>query len=97
MLALAPKAVFGIVGVAPPNTPMPGDVNTAMTFGHTVKGIIEGDSNPDEFLPELIEHYRAGRLPFDRMIKTFPFRQINEAIAAQHRGECVKVVLTMNS
>jgi aryl-alcohol dehydrogenase len=97
MLSLAPKAVFGIVGVAPPNTPMPGDVNTAMTFGHTVKGIIEGDSNPDEFLPELIEHYRAGRLPFDRMIKTFPFSQINEAIAAQHRGDCVKVVLTMNS
>jgi Zn-dependent alcohol dehydrogenase len=31
------------------------------------------------------------------MIKTFPFRQINEAIAAQHRGDCVKVVLTMNS
>lgn len=97
MGALAPKAVFGIVGVAPPNTPLPGDVNTAMTFGHTVKGIIEGDSDPDEFLPELIEHFRKGRLPFDRMIKTYPFRQINEAIAAQHRGECVKVVLTMNN
>lgn len=95
MGALAPKAVFGIVGVAPPGTPMPGDVNTAMTFGHTIKGIIEGDSNPDEFLPELMAHYRKGELPFDRMIKTFPFAKINEAIEAQHKGECVKVVLTM--
>jgi len=96
MNALAPKAVFGIVGVAPPGTPLPGDVNTAMTFGHTVKGIIEGDSDPDVFLPELMEHFRRGALPFDKMIKTFPFSQINEAIAAQHRGECVKVVLLMD-
>jgi len=95
MKALAPKAVFGIVGITPPGTALPGDVNTAMTFGHTVKGIIEGDSDPDEFLPELMDHFSKGRLPFDRLIKTFPFAQINEAIAAQHRGDCVKVVLLM--
>lgn len=95
MGALAPKGTFGIVGVAPPGTPLPGDVNTAMTFGHTVKGIIEGDSDPDIFLPELMQHWREGRLPFDRMIKTFPFAQINEAIAAQHHGDCIKVVLVM--
>lgn len=95
MKALAPKGVFGIVGITPPGTPMPGDVNTVMTFGHTVKGIIEGDSDPDVFLPQLIEHHRKGELPFDRMIKTFPFAQINEAIEAQHRGDCVKVVLLM--
>lgn len=95
MGALAPKGVFGIVGISPPGTPLPGDVNTAMTFGHSVKGIIEGDSDPDVFLPELMDHFRAGRLPFDRMIRTFPFDQINEAIAAQHHGECIKVVLVM--
>ena len=96
MKALAPKGVFGIVGITPPGTPMPGDVNTAMTFGHTIKGIIEGDSDPDEFLPELMDHFAKGRLPFDRLIKTFPFAEINEAIAAQHRGDCVKVVLVMD-
>lgn len=95
MAALAPKGVFGIVGVAPPGTPMPGEINTAMTFGHTVKGIIEGDSEPDVFIPELMKLYLEGRLPFDRMITTFPFEQINEAIAAQHHGDCVKVVLLM--
>jgi aryl-alcohol dehydrogenase len=95
MGALAPKGVFGIVGISPPGTPLPGDVNTAMTYGHTVKGIIEGDSDPDVFLPELMAHWREGRLPFDRMIKTFPFAQINQAIAAQHHGDCIKVVLVM--
>ena len=95
MNALAPKGVFGIVGITAPDVSLPGFVNTAMTFGHTVKGIIEGDSDPDVFLPELMDHYRRGELPFDRLIKTYPFAQINEAIAAQHRGECVKIVLLM--
>lgn len=93
MQALGPKGVFGIVGIAPPGTPMPGDLMSAVTFGHTVKGIIEGDSDPDEFIPELIEHYRAGRLPFDRLIRTYSLADINKAIADQHHGDCVKVVL----
>jgi len=93
MTCLGPHAVFGIVGIAPPGTKMPGDLMTAMTFGHTVKGIIEGDSDPVVFIPEMIEHYRAGRLPFDKLIRTYPLSDINKAIADQHHGDCVKVVL----
>ena len=39
------------------------------------------------------EHHAAGRFPFDKLIRTFKLEQINEAIAAQARGECIKVVL----
>jgi aryl-alcohol dehydrogenase len=95
LASLAPKGVVGLVGIAAPATPLPGDINTVMTFGFTIKGIIEGDSEPATFLPELMALHRAGKLPFERMIKTFPFSQINEAIAAQHHGDCVKVVLLM--
>jgi aryl-alcohol dehydrogenase len=95
--SLAPKGVFGIVGVTAPGVAMPGEVNTVMTFGFTLKGIIEGDSDPETFLPELIDLHRRGELPFDRMITTFPFSQINEAIAAQHHGDCIKVVLLMDA
>lgn len=95
--SLAPKGVLGMVGVTAPGVAMPGDVNTVMTFGFTLKGIIEGDSDPETFLPELLELHAAGKLPFDRMITTFPFAQINEAIAAQHHGTCIKVVLLMDA
>ena len=93
--ALASKGVLGIVGVSAPGTPVPGEVNLLVTFGHTIKGIIEGDSDPDVFLPELMDHYRAGRLPVDRLVTTYPLAEINQAIAAQHRGECVKAVLVV--
>lgn len=93
MGCLAPKGTLGVVGIAPPGTPLPGDLMTAVTFGHTVKGIIEGDSDPDVFIPELMELHRQGKLPFDRLVKTYPLSEINHAIADQHAGKCVKVVL----
>jgi len=93
MACLGPKGVFGIVGIPPAGTPMPGDLGTVLTYGQTVRGIIEGDSDPDVFLPELMTHWREGRLPLERLIKTFPLAQINEAVVAQHHGDCVKVVL----
>ena len=79
-----------------PGTPLPGDLMNAVTFGHTVKGIIEGDSDPDDFIPELISLYNQGRLPVDRLVKTYPLEEINRAVADQHAGKCVKVVLTMD-
>ena len=95
MGALAPKGVLGIVGIPPPGTAMPGDLGAVLTFGQTVRGIIEGDSDPDVYIPQLVEHWRAGRLPLEKLVKTYPFDKINAAIAAQHHGDCVKVVLTL--
>ncbi|MBI1239002.1 MAG: alcohol dehydrogenase catalytic domain-containing protein [Alphaproteobacteria bacterium] len=96
MTCLAPHATFGIVGIAPPGTKFPGDLMTAMTFGHSIKGIIEGDSDPDVFIPQMMALYRKGQFPFDKLITTYPFTEINRAIAEQHAGQCVKVVLVMD-
>ena len=97
MAALGQKGVLGIVGLSPPGTPLPGDITTVMMKGQSIRGIIEGDSDPQYFIPQLIAHHRNGDLPFERMIRTFPFDQINQAVAAQARGECIKVVLLMNA
>lgn len=55
--------------------------------------VCEGDVDPDEFIPELIEHYRAGRLPLECLIRFFPFEQINEAVAEAEAGRAIKPVL----
>ena len=94
LAALGAHGAIGLVGV-PNQAEAAISVNIAalMTPGLRIIGIIEGDSDPQVFIPELIAHHAAGRFPFDRLIKTFPLDQINEAIAAQSRGECIKVVL----
>lgn len=94
LAALGSRGMLGLVGV-PPRADDALSINIAamITFGHRVIGIIEGDSDQQGFIPELLTLHRAGRFPFDRLITTFPLEAINDAIAAQHRGECVKAVL----
>ena len=93
---LANKGRLGLVGLPGAfDAALPVPVIQWITSGGTVRGIVEGDSDPDRFLPELIEHHRAGRLPFDRFVRTYPFEAINEAIADAHSGRAIKVVLTL--
>lgn len=93
---LARKGAFGFVGVPNArnvNMPLPGTLMDAMRRGLNFRGIIEGDSDLDPFITELMNLYLAGRFPFDRLVRTWPLSEINEAVAAQARGECAKVVL----
>jgi aryl-alcohol dehydrogenase len=94
MQSLSPQGTLGLVGIAAPGSKLPGEINNVMTYGHTVMGIIEGDSDPETFLPELMEHYLAGDLPVDKLLKTYPFDRINQAVADQHAGQCIKPILS---
>ena len=88
---------IGLIGV-------PGSLDAALpvplvqfiTMGGTVRGIIEGDSDITGFLPELIAHHAAGRLPVDQIITRYPFSEINPAIEDGHHGKCIKAVLTFD-
>ena len=91
---IAPMGRIGLVGV--PNAldaTLPLSMIKWLTVGGTVRGIVEGDSDITGFLPELIAHHAAGRLPFDRFVTRYPFTRINEAIADAHNGTCIKPVL----
>jgi aryl-alcohol dehydrogenase len=94
LAALAPRGMLGLVGVPPSATDTLGiNIAAMVTYGQRVIGIMEGDSEPRSFIPQLIAAHRDGRFPFDRLVQTFPLARINDAIAAQARGDCVKVVL----
>jgi aryl-alcohol dehydrogenase len=67
-----------------------------LLLGRRLSGVIEGDAVPGTFLPKMIELHREGKFPFDRLIKTFPFAQINEAVAAAESGEVIKPVLVFD-
>jgi len=92
--ALGAHGLLGLVGVPPrPESAISVNLASLITFGHRIHGIIEGDSDLDGFIPELLGHFKAGRFPFDKLVKTYALTQINEAIAAQLRGDCIKAVL----
>lgn len=87
--------VCGLVGVVPPGTEVTFDMDHIMN-GRTIKGIIEGDAIPDLFIPKLIELYKQGRFPFDKMITYYPFEEINKAVKDMEAGRVVKPVLRMS-
>lgn len=92
--ALAPRGTLGFVGVPHDmSAAMAVPIIPAMVSGWTVRGITEGDSDPKSFIPHLLDLHRAGQFPFDSLITTYPFADIDRAVQAQLRGEATKVVL----
>ena len=63
--------------------------------GKTVRGCIEGDALPADFVPRLIQYYRQGELPLEKLVTSYPFSAINQAIEDAKRGRVVKAVLSM--
>jgi aryl-alcohol dehydrogenase len=63
--------------------------------GRTVRGVIQGDSVPKEFIPLLVEHIMAGRFPIEKMISFYPLAEINRAAAESSTGKAIKPVLRM--
>jgi aryl-alcohol dehydrogenase len=83
----------GIVGATPEGTEVAVDVNGVMIPAKRIMGIVQGDVIAHTFIPTLIEFYRQGKFPFDRLIKHYDFEQINEAIADSESGKTIKPVL----
>ena len=86
--------VCGLLGVTPPGTEVTLDMDLIMN-GRTVKGILGGDAIADLFIPKLIELYKQGRFPFDRLITFYPFDEINQAVEDMAKGKVMKPVLRL--
>ena len=94
LASLASHGVLGLVGVPPkPESSLSVNLAGMITYGHRIQGIVEGDSDLDGFIPQLVALHRAGRFPIEKLTKTWPLSEINAAVEAQHRGDCVKAVL----
>src|SRR5690606_36499464 len=88
--ALAWGGTLGIVGAAPGMTL---DLLPVMQLGRRVQSIVEGNSVPRVFIPQLLELRRQGRFPLEKLVRTFPFPELETASAAATSGEAVEAVL----
>lgn len=95
-MALEVLAMNGTAGfVAAPRGPWAPQMFAMLAGGRQLRGILGGDASPRLFLPRLIEHWREGRFPFDRLLRFYPFRDIARAFADVHHGRVIKPVLLM--
>jgi aryl-alcohol dehydrogenase len=61
-----------------------------LLFGRSLHGVIEGDPDPQAFIPRLV----GMDLPLDRLVTTFPFADVAGALEAARTGAAIKPVLT---
>ena len=93
---LGSLGTIGVVGAPKLGTKAEFDINNLLLLGRSIRGIVEGDSVPQIFIPQLIELNRQGRFPFDKLIKFYPFDKINEAVKDSESGATLKAVLKIS-
>jgi aryl-alcohol dehydrogenase len=66
-----------------------------LQFGRSLRGVIQGESRPQEFIPRLVDFVIAGSMPLDKMITFYPLAEINRAARDSNDGTTIKPVLRM--
>jgi aryl-alcohol dehydrogenase len=89
--ALAALGTLALVGVGTPEVAI--DVQSVIGGGKTIRGIIEGDAVAQQFVPRLLELHAEGRLPLEKLIRTYEFDDIDTAVADAGSGATIKPVL----
>ncbi|MCW2366030.1 aryl-alcohol dehydrogenase [Sphingobium sp. B7D2B] len=93
-MALECLAMNGTAGfVAAPRGEWAPAMFLMLAGGKQLRGILGGDANPRTFLPMLIDYWRQGRFPFDRLIETYAFDEIGKAFHDCEAGTVIKPVL----
>jgi aryl-alcohol dehydrogenase len=69
---------------------------TLLLRGRSLRGVMGGHINPTVFIPRLLDLHRRGRFPFDRLVRNYPFSEVNQAIADSLSGTAIKPVLTFD-
>jgi len=89
--ALRVSGTVSIVG-------MGGDVminftNDILMEGKRVIGTVQGDSVPQIHIPRLVQYYKEGKFPFDKLVKFYDFEDINQAFEDSKIGETIKPIV----
>lgn len=92
---LAPTGQCGLIGAAAFGTEASLDMNSILIPGRTVRGLVEGDSIPQLFIPRLVELWKQGKFPVDRIVATYDFDAIDQAVHDAESGAVIKPVLRM--
>ena len=63
--------------------------------GRVVRGVIQGDSRPREFIPRLVDLFMAGHFPLDRLVTRYDLAAIDQAAVDATSGRTIKPLLMM--
>jgi aryl-alcohol dehydrogenase len=93
--ALSQGGVCGIVTAPDGGKKFPFTTRGIFSKGASLRGIIQGSAIANTFLPRLIELSEQGLFPYERLVTTYDFTDINKAFEDARSGRTIKPVLIM--
>jgi aryl-alcohol dehydrogenase len=87
-------ATFGTCGIVSGGRDLTLRASALLSRGRALRGVMGGDIAPTVLLPRLLDLHARGRFPIDRLVRAYPFTEVNTAMADSLTGETVKPVLT---
>jgi aryl-alcohol dehydrogenase len=91
--ALATRGSLATVAAMAPGTEVSFEVGGSLLKGWNFRTIVQGSSVPQQMVPRLIDLWKLGSFPVDRLVKTYDFADINSAFADSESGAVVKPLL----
>jgi aryl-alcohol dehydrogenase len=91
---LMPVGTCVLVGTARAGTEVTFEM-PVMQNGRIVRGVIQGDSQPDDFIPKLVDLMMDGKLPAEKMMTFYELADINRAARDSSEGRTIKPLLRM--
>lgn len=81
--------------LAIPNGPFALNIPSGLILGtaKTIRGSIVGDAVSAQFIPVMVDWYRKGQFPLEKLVKYMPAEEFGRALNEMHSGETVKPIL----
>ncbi len=64
--------------------------------GRMIMGSTEGDAVCKTFIPKMVEYYKQGRFPFDKLCKKYAFSDLETAFNDSLAGKVIKPIVVMD-
>jgi aryl-alcohol dehydrogenase len=90
--AAAMRGTVLVCGAPPPGTEIPVDIQGILS-GKILRGVTMGDTQPRVLIPQLVALHAEGKLPLEKLEKTYSIDDIQQAADDMHNGVTVKPVI----
>jgi aryl-alcohol dehydrogenase len=91
--SLGTRGTVALVAATRPGTEATFEIGASLVKGWTFKTVVQGSSVPQVFIPRLIQLWREGRFPFDKLIETYALADINQGFEDSKAGKVTKPVI----
>jgi alcohol dehydrogenase len=95
-LSTRPRGAAVLIGIPRADAVLSLPATTIPRMERRILGSIYGSTKPERDFPDTLDHYRAGRLPLDRLIThRLPLAEAERGFELMHSGDAIRVVLEL--